>query len=85
MNSMRHSDMSGGHHHMVNNTVEIPDLAFENSAVAAQSSLLLNLPCYLAVCNIDILSKIHLAKRRRIHLSQTPLPPIWTSYPGVGV
>lgn len=29
--------MSGGHHCMVNNTVEmeIPDLAFENSAVAA--------------------------------------------------
>lgn len=32
MDSMRHSDMSGGHHHMVNNTVEmeIPDLATES-------------------------------------------------------
>lgn len=64
---------------------EIPELAFKNSTVTALSSMQLNLSCFLAVCSIGILGKIHLAKCRHIQLSQTPLAPIWTSYLRVSV
>lgn len=64
---------------------EIPELAFKNFTVTARSSIQLNLSCFLAVYSIDILGKIHLAKCRHTHLSQTPLAPIWTSSLRVGV
>lgn len=85
---LSYSDISSGHCPIENYIVEseIPELlAFKNSAVTALSSIQLNLFCFLAVCSIDILGKIHLAKCRHTLLSQTPLAPIWTSYLRVGV
>lgn len=87
ISTLRHSDTSSGHYLVENYVIEseVPEIAFKDATVTGLSSMQLNLSCFLAVCSIDILGKIHLAKCRHTHLSQTPLAPLWTFYLRVGV